>query len=338
VHGADGQQGSFRLSVAEVITDNDCEAAIHIAVNGKSVVSSTTSATFDEGIRSCGGASNTAPGVWFEVEGSGTNVTASVCSPFTDYDTQLSVFDGSCSDNALECVGGNDDSPQCGINGVLSEVTWFAEVGEVYFILVHGYDSSIGAFELTVSEVVFPVQAKASGCSGIQCSFQGYDTTSNLAFSGNGAALPAVAKDTISGYPDIHNETFVNDGFYGNGASWISASVNSWVKIDLGGCYLIDTVMFGRDRVRFYNDRQPGEVTIFVASSDNIYATGDDSNDTSEYAAVFSSMNIALTLGETVSARFTETAGRYVKFQVGNLGAAIDELEIYGVPSTSCPS
>ena len=109
-----------------------------------------------------------------------------------------------------------------------------------------------------------------------QCEVRSFDTTNDLAFQENGFAQPAVAKDLISGFASIHQEEFANDGFYGNGASWIGANIgsaDSWVKFDLGRTVAIDSITFGRDRIfdfvrNQFDDRDPGQFTIEVGLSD----------------------------------------------------------------------
>ena len=57
----------------------------------------------------------------------------------------------------------------------------------------------------------------------------------------------------------------------------------SWFKIDLGRTVLIDSITFGRGRIAgAFDDRDPGQFTIEVASSDNVYSNGDDTNDGAE--------------------------------------------------------
>ncbi|MCB0554901.1 MAG: S8 family serine peptidase [Phaeodactylibacter sp.] len=92
---------------------------------------------------------NTAPGKWFRLMGDGATVTASTCSPDTDYDTQLAVFSGSC-DNLI-CEAGNDDDDNCTAEGLLSTVQFFAESGIEYLIYVTGYSDASGSFSLQVS-------------------------------------------------------------------------------------------------------------------------------------------------------------------------------------------
>src|SRR6185295_11337592 len=121
------------------------------------------------------------------------------------------------------------------------------------------------------------------------CLAKRFDKSRDLTFQGNGLARAAVAKDTIPGYKGIHQASYINDGLYGSGASWISYSANSWVKIDLGQATVINLVKFGKDRLGNSTDHNPGQFTIEVALSDNVYANGDSTNDENEYDRVYDS-------------------------------------------------
>jgi hypothetical protein len=118
-----------------------CSDAIPLSC-GASIEGTTVLATFDN-VGTCG-TSNTAPGVWYTVSGTGQPVTVSTCTA-ASYDTKISVFSGSCG--ALTCVGGNDDA--CGLR---SSVTFNSVAGETYFVLVHGFLSATGTFTLTTSQ------------------------------------------------------------------------------------------------------------------------------------------------------------------------------------------
>ena len=64
--------------------------------------------------------------------------------------TLKSVFNtGSC--NALICETGDDDDPTCVFSSLRSRVDICSQLGETYFILVHGFGASTGNFELSVS-------------------------------------------------------------------------------------------------------------------------------------------------------------------------------------------
>jgi len=165
------------------------------------------------------------------------------------------------------------------------------------------------------------------------CLAKEFDKSRDLTFAGNGTARPAVAKDTIPGYSRIHNASYVNDGLYGPGASWISNSAYSWIKLDLGKETTINTITFGRDRLGNLNDGDPGQFVIAVALADNIYADGNSTNDFMEYTQVYNSEHSGfdgvVSGSETIQANFNPTRARFVKITFENAGTAIDEVEVF---------
>jgi len=106
----------------------------------------TIGATFDD-VGVCG-TSNTTNGVWYTVIGTGNRMTASTCGSLFNYDTKISVFCDDCDD--LVCITGNDDNCSDGASGLLSTVAWCSQAGATYRILVHGFSSNFGNFELSV--------------------------------------------------------------------------------------------------------------------------------------------------------------------------------------------
>jgi hypothetical protein len=167
------------------------------------------------------------------------------------------------------------------------------------------------------------------------CLVKEFDKSQDLTFLGNGTARPAVAKDTLPGYSGVHKPAYVNDGLYGPGASWISNSPYSWIKIDLGKATTINMVAFGRDRLGNFNDRDPGQFVIAVALSDDVYADGNSSNDYTEYTQVFDSERVGfdgtVSGPETIQAQFGPVMARFVKIIFTNAGAAVDEVEVFMV-------
>jgi hypothetical protein len=157
----------------------------------------------------------------------------------------------------------------------------------------------------------------------------------NLTFQGNGSARPAVAKDTLPGYSGVHKAAYVNDGLYGPGASWVSKSAYSWIKIDLGKATTINTVAFGRDRLGNLNDGDPGQFVIAVAMSDNAYVDGNSNNDYIEYTQVYDSVETGfsgiVSGPETIRAQFGPVMARFVKITFVNAGTAVDEVEVFMV-------
>lgn len=182
------------------------------------------------------------------------------------------------------------------------------------------------------------------------CLAKEFDKSEDLTYQGNGAARPAVAKDTLPGYSGVHKAAYLNDGLYGPGASWISNSAYSWIKIDLGKSTTINTVAFGRDRLGNFNDRDPGQFVIAVALADNVYADGNSNNDFMEYTQVYNSKEAGfdgvVSGSETVLASFSPTKARFIKITFTNPGAAVDEVEVFlaqpasgaGTPPTRKPT
>ncbi len=120
-----------------------CVNAVSVGAPPSTTPGSTMEATVDPGLSLCV-TPVTAPGVWYSFIGTGTTITANLCTGATTYDSKLSVFSGSC--DVPVCIVGNDNS--CGLQ---SCVTFYASPGVTYFFLVHGSSSNTGSFELAVS-------------------------------------------------------------------------------------------------------------------------------------------------------------------------------------------
>ena len=118
---------------------NDLCANAEVVTCDNSYPGTTADATWDD-VGTCG-TTNTQPGVWYVFTGIGDMVSADLCG--TTWDTELGVFEGPCG--ALTCIDGNDD--YCGLQ---SRVDWFAENGVDYYILVHQYSTTGGAFTLNI--------------------------------------------------------------------------------------------------------------------------------------------------------------------------------------------
>jgi hypothetical protein len=116
------------------------------------------------------GTSVTAPGVWYTVEGTGNTMTASTCIGGGDanYDTKISVYCADCE--VKECIGGNDDDfPNCG-TAFLSTFSWPTQAGATYNVLVHGFSSQTGDFDLAILDDGVPATG-ANDCDGIPAEF-----------------------------------------------------------------------------------------------------------------------------------------------------------------------
>ncbi len=119
-----------------------CSDAAPIACDS-AVAGTTIDATFDA-FPTCG-TTNTAPGVWYSIMGTGGDITVDTCTG-TTYDSKISVYTDGCDPVTTTCVGGNDDF--CGLQ---SSVTWTSSPGVEYLVLVHGFSSNTGDFTLTTT-------------------------------------------------------------------------------------------------------------------------------------------------------------------------------------------
>lgn len=153
--------------------ENDsCRMAQNITVGDSATWTTTVSGTTHgatpdadfashEGQCKVNGVRLTAPGVWYHLispKGALFTIEITTCSETTNFNTQLSIFDGlSCLD--LTCVGANDQDPR--MDGcVVIDSSYFSSsppfpfvvipARDEYRILVHGYEDAVGDFNLTI--------------------------------------------------------------------------------------------------------------------------------------------------------------------------------------------
>ncbi|MFQ6099507.1 MAG: discoidin domain-containing protein, partial [Armatimonadota bacterium] len=87
----------------------------------------------------------------------------------------------------------------------------------------------------------------------------------------NLALLPGAsvtASSVIPGYPDLHSVEHLCDGWYNNPASWISAKEPSWVEVDLGRVFTVDTVVLGSEHTSHYRDRAITRFNVEVSAEE----------------------------------------------------------------------
>ncbi len=167
VRGYGTDAGAYTMTVSDLgppAPGDACITALPLSVPG-TAFGDTCMATPD-GALACG-TGDSAPGLWYEVTGTGNQFIATLCNG-TSYDSALSVFSGGC--DFLTCVTSNDDF--CGLQ---SQVIFQTNPGESYFILVRGYSSNCGPFTLEVSEILPPANDDCVNATEIFCN------SSNLA-------------------------------------------------------------------------------------------------------------------------------------------------------------
>jgi len=197
-----------------------CENAIPVACGG-SAPGNTTAATLDNNAAAvaCGSPfaiSVTAPGVWYEVVGTGGNITLGVCD--ADYDTKMSILEGRC--DSLVCTGAIDD----GCNSFRSQFNLASELNKTYYVLVHGFGSATGTFNFTVdcdSLCIDSMTSESGTCVGSTYSqdvtiyYSLPPTTGNLSVNGQlfsilGSPQTVTLTGTVDGNP-VDVDAFFTD-------------------------------------------------------------------------------------------------------------------------------
>ena len=142
---AAGDAGTEDDTVAGGLNE-DCENATLIEIGDSPLAGDTTGTDMVLGLDTCGGVSNLGSGgLWYSLIGTGETLLIGVED--AQFDSQLLVYSGNCSD--LVCIDGNDD------NFAYSEYQSALELdsvaGETYYALVTGFSNSAGSFEFVVN-------------------------------------------------------------------------------------------------------------------------------------------------------------------------------------------
>ena len=92
--------GAGFVSVAGGQANDLCQNATLLTV--PSFTSDCTIGALFDVVPECDGVTNDSPGIWYKVIGTGNEITASLCSANTDFDTRLSVCCSGCADS--KCI------------------------------------------------------------------------------------------------------------------------------------------------------------------------------------------------------------------------------------------
>jgi hypothetical protein len=144
----------------------------------------------------------------------------------------------------------------------------------------------------------------------------------------NLALLPAARAHASSviygGSMPIHQIAHLNDGWYGNSASWIAGQLPAWAEIDLGSICKISQVILGNDHAGDLADRAATSLRILVATND----AADSSAATWRAVAQYEGGGIL----REKSFTFAPVSARWVRVELLkslNGLPRLDELEIY---------
>jgi hypothetical protein len=116
--------------------NDECTGAIAVVCDD--VVNGSTAGATDS-------IGNPSADVWYSYTGSGAveDITASLCN--SGFDTNMRVYDA-CAGTQIAT---NDDF--CGVNGWRSQVTFTSDGTSTYYILIEGYGSNTGSYEMSVT-------------------------------------------------------------------------------------------------------------------------------------------------------------------------------------------
>ena len=144
----------------------------------------------------------------------------------------------------------------------------------------------------------------------------------------NLALLPAAKANASSVYMKgampIHQIAHLNDGWFGNSASWITEKLPAWAEIDLGGVYEVGEVRLGNDHLGQFKDRAVTDLRVLVATN---YSTDSEA---ASWRAVARSQGQALHAERTFS--FAPSATRWVRVVLLKSEPdlpRLDEIEVY---------
>ena len=144
------------------------------------------------------------------------------------------------------------------------------------------------------------------------------------------AAKAQAASVFQNGAMAIHQIKHLNDGWYGNGASWIADRMPAWAEIDLGAVYEVSKVTLGNDHARQFSDRATTELRILVATNYSTDSKAADWHTVAQYQ------------GDPVTAElslpFPSVAARWVRVDILKGGPdlpRLDEIEVYETAGVS---
>ena len=147
VHGVGSETGTFSLGTAFEETPDPVPIAVPSTVAGDTAANGFPWSSLGE----CG-TSITAPGILYSLEAPGTgSITVSTCNS-ASYNTKISVYQGADPATA-SCVTGLDDTTGC--SDFTTKLSFYAEKGQSFLVLVHGVGSETGTFTLRVKFVVW---------------------------------------------------------------------------------------------------------------------------------------------------------------------------------------
>lgn len=136
----------------------------------------------------------------------------------------------------------------------------------------------------------------------------------------------ATASGTIPGH-NIHKVEHLIDGRYGNSNSWVADQQSSWIQLDLGAMYEINSVCLSNDQHMQFQDRQATDYNILVS---------DKTNQPADFVPVAQISHQPLATVSEVN--FNPHPARYIRIAIektaGGDSPRIDEIQVYEAKPT----
>jgi hypothetical protein len=134
---------AFTCELACGQAPNDSCATAIAAFDGNTSGNNNMSSTGPDPVPACGTMSND---VWYSYQATCSGVvTATLCTPGTNFDTMMAAWSGSCG--CLSELACNDDF----CVGNKSAVTFNSVAGTVYYLSIGGFDGGAGNFTMNIS-------------------------------------------------------------------------------------------------------------------------------------------------------------------------------------------
>ncbi len=234
--GAPNGGGIISLELAIPVTNDFCANATPIAC-GSTTFGSTVGETWDS-VGGCGtgfagdGNPNTAPGVWYSFVATSNSTRLSTCNQ-ASFDTKISVFTGLCG--ALVCVDGQDDGLGCA--GFTTDLVMNTVVGTTYYVLVHGFGSAVGTFNLTLECLCAPITNtitvampstlyQSAGANQPNTYYWGLSQVQHLtANPSGGSGNYTYAWTSKSGYTIVSASSKTAGLYYPTGPGWVKVAI-----------------------------------------------------------------------------------------------------------------
>mmetsp|Transcript_23092 Transcript_23092/g.64021 ORF Transcript_23092/g.64021 Transcript_23092/m.64021 type:complete len:1199 (+) Transcript_23092:123-3719(+) len=152
VHGEHSSSfGNYRLDIGETEINDTCGTASTLVVSSAAKYFGNTLSAKKSSTDTCtGDVDEGSNALWYSFMGTGEIVTISTCSYLTDFDTDIRIFNGSCSD--FECVSDIDNSYAVNKCGQQSRISFQSVSDELYYARIGGASpNDAGNFVLEVN-------------------------------------------------------------------------------------------------------------------------------------------------------------------------------------------